>query len=112
MNRQAKVDEVARAANARFTRLFRVALDHSKPHLKKLLESARGSATNLLADTELMTKFAAQIHRRLPFPTGWIIRRKAFVKFVLSNRDKLAPLLTAAVAEIAPPSQPSSGAND
>ena len=104
MSTQTKVDELARSANAKFTQLFRVALDRSKPHLRKLLESARGSVTDALADTELMAKFAAQVHRRLPFPAGWLVRRKAFVKFVLSNRDKLAPLLTSAAAQIGPPS--------
>lgn len=94
---------MAQTASARFTRLFQLALDRSRPHLNKLVQSARGSLANALADTNLLTKFAEQIHQRVPFFARLFVPRKAFVKFVLSNRDKLAPLITSAAAQIEAP---------
>jgi hypothetical protein len=84
---------------ARFKEFLARALERNKPFLLSILDRARGSIANLLNDTELLTDLAEGLHGQAPFWARWFVRRKAFVRFVISNRDKISPLLTSAAAQ-------------
>jgi hypothetical protein len=94
--------------------IFGEALRRSGPLAAALLRKARGSIRELVKNTDLMTQLAEGLHEAIPLPARLFVRREAFVRFVLGNRDALVPLLesTAAASDaksLEPPAQNSQG---
>ena len=103
-----------RALMANLRHTFGEALRRSGPLAAALLRKARGSITELVKNTELMTQLAEGLHEAIPLPARLFVKREAFVRFVLGNRDALVPLLesTAAASDaksLEPPAQSSQG---
>jgi hypothetical protein len=74
--------------------IFSEALRRSGPLAAALLRKAHGSIAELVKNTDLMTQLADGLHEAIPLPARLFVRREAFVRFVLGNRDALVPLLT------------------
>jgi hypothetical protein len=83
---------------ARFKEFFEATLERSRPLLLSFLGKASGSVASLLNDSDMLTDLAEGLHSQAPFFARLFVRRKAFVRFVLTNRDRLMPLLTSAAA--------------